>query len=425
MRTVVLSVPPVENGRRCPAVKETATLPWWCDRRLIPEGSGLVLNGAPVADLASSLGTPLYLYSASRVRDRLAGLRESLASVGLDSRIYYAMKANRHPGLLDLIRAERDVGIDACSPREVETAIEAGFRPGEISLTASMLSNRALAALAASRVHVNLDTVSAIRRFGRAAPRGARIGLRVDPGVDAGYAVAASKLSYGRAKLGLPAARLPDALDEAERAGLAVDTLHMHLGWGLQESDAGAFDQALAVLAAQIPKIPDLQVVNIGGGLGARHREDDRPLALDAWAAAVRRRLGGSGLTLACEPGTLLVAAAGVLVVEVNTVNEKDGRTWVGVDAGHNINVYPLHYKIPLEVVHVTRPLDSPARVVTIVGNINEAGDVFAQDVRLPEIREGDLLAFLPAGAYGASMSSDHCLRGNPREFLIDKEGGS
>ena len=113
------------------------------------------------------------------------------------------------------------------------------------------------------------------------------------------------------------------------------------------------------------------------------------------------------------------MATAGVLVAEVNTVETRASGTWVGVDAGHNVNVYAAHYGIPLAIVPVHAPLAESPGPVHVAGNVNEANDVFARDLPLPAVLEGDLLAFWPAGAYGAAMASDHCLRGLPVEVVV------
>jgi diaminopimelate decarboxylase len=89
------------------------------------------------------------------------------------------------------------------------------------------------------------------------------------------------------------------------------------------------------------------------------------------------------------------------------------------VDAGHAVNLYAAHYGLPMEIAHVARPLAPAVSEYSVAGNINESNDVFAEDVWLPELREGDFLALLPAGAYGSSMASDHCLRGGAAEVAL------
>jgi diaminopimelate decarboxylase len=326
------------------------------------------------------------------------------------------MKSNRHG---DVLRAVREAGadIDVCSPREAQRALDHGFAADQISLTASMLSNRDLDALVAMGIHVNLDSRSALRRYGERVPRGTRIGLRFDPAVEVGYA-GARNVSYGNAKFGFAFAAAEEAIAFAEAQGLAVDTVHAHLGWGLQDVAADAFAGVVSQLAAIARRHPGIRTVNVGGGLGAKRREGDSPLPLERWADALRRGFGDLDVAIACEPGTLLVDAAGVLLVEANTVETRGGRTWIGVDAGHNLHVYAAHYALPVRFLSVRDPLGAE-RSYSVAGNINEAGDVFGHELAIPEVREGDLLALYPAGAYGASMSSDHCLRGGAAEVAI------
>lgn len=411
------------SGRRAADLDDevgpASTSPWWFGAPFAcgPEG-GLTFDGRPLAALARAQRTPLYVYSRNTVRAQVAALRRVLTSLETATRMHYALKANRCPAVLEVLRAEGDLGIDACSPREVEAARAAGFRADEISVTACMPANRDLDAFVAAGVHVNLDSLSSIRRYGARAPRGTRIGLRIDCGIEVGYG-SDPKLIYGNGKFGLP----PDAFEEAaavaSAAGLVVNTLHVHCGWGLRMEDGPQMDWIFARMAELARRLPGIEVINVGGGLGARRQGADRPLSLRVWGELLRRHLAPAVRTIACEPGTLLVDRAGVLVVEVNTVERRGGATWIGVDAGHNVNVYMAHYGIPIEIVHLARPLDPVEASYVVAGNINESNDVFSRAALLPQVEEGDLLAFLPAGAYGASMASDHCLRGLPPEVAI------
>ena len=237
----------------------------------------------------------------------------------------------------------------------------------------------------------------------------------LDPGVEVGYGHD-PKVVYGNAKFGFPVADLPAALDSARAAGLVPDVLHMHCGWGLQIGDLAAFDAAMARLEHAVA-VAGVRKVNVGGGLGARQRASDAPLPLADWADVLRRRF--AGLEIHCEPGTFVVAHAGVLLCEVTQVEAKAGVTWVGLDAGHNVNVYAAHYGIPMDLVRLDQPEAPATTVVNVAGNLNEAGDVFARGRALPALGEGDLVALLPAGAYGSAMASDHCMRGEVREVVV------
>ncbi len=391
--------------------------PWWSSPSLTAGPGGLTLDGQPLAEIARAHGTPTYVYSRAHAVRRLGELRAALAGTGRPHRVHYALKANRHPPLVRAL-VEAGADLDACSPREVAYACELGVPASAISFNAGMLSDRDLDAVAAAGCHVTLDSRSALRRYGARVPAGTAVGLRLDPGVETGYCHD-PKVVYGNAKFGFLHADLDDAVAAATAAGLVVDTLHTHCGWGLQADDLPRVDEAFARLATAARRVPTARTINVGGGLGGRQREADAPLALEAWAALLRRHFGALDVTLACEPGTFLVAHAGVLLCEVTQVERKGDTLWVGLDAGHNVNVYAAHYGIPLEIVPVARP-DAPADTPTsVAGNLNEAGDVFARGRLLPRLEEGELVALLPAGAYGATMASDHCMRGWAREVSI------
>lgn len=398
-------------------LRGSVPLPWWHGDELGVAGGALALSGRSVAEFVDP-AVPTYVYSASIVRRRVAELRRAIGAACPAFRMYYAIKANRCRKLVDVIRAERDVGIDASSPREVELALDAGFTPREISVTVSMPASRDLAAFAAHGVHVNLDTRSALRRWAAVAGPGSSVGLRLDPEVAIGYGDS-PRLSYGNSKFGFAIGKAQGAVAYARELGLEVDTLHIHAGWGLQETAAPVLDGIFEHLASIAREVPSVRTINVGGGLCWRQSARDVPLSLESWSSMLRRHFAPLGVTVACESGTYLTASCGVLVAEVNTVERRGSALWLGVNAGHNVNVYAAHYAIPLEIIHVARPLDGILRAYSVAGNINEAIDVFSRSAKLPDVQEGDLLAFYPAGAYGASMASDHCLKGLPAEVMI------
>jgi diaminopimelate decarboxylase len=389
--------------------------PWWAYEALSIGPEGLLLDGQPLSQLAHAHGTPLYAYSRRAALARLARLEAALA--GLPHRVYYALKANRHPPLVRAL-LEAGVGIDVCSPREIAYARDLGAGSHDLSFNAGMLSNRDLDVLSTDGCRVTLDSRSAILRFGERVRPGTHVGLRLDPGVDAGYGHD-PKVVYGNGKFGVRHADLDDVVAAAQAAGLVIDTLHTHCGWGLQVDDRDRVDLAFARLAEAARRVPGVHTVNVGGGLGGRQRAEDTPLELGAWAEMLHRHFGPLGVTVACEPGTFLVAHAGVLIAEVTTVEQKGDIRWVGLDAGHNVNVYAAHYGIPMEIVPIERPDAACNTCTSVAGNLNEAGDVFSRDRMLPQLEEGELVALLPAGAYGATMASDHCLRGWAAEVCV------
>lgn len=385
------------------------------------QSPGLTVDGVDVGALAARLGTPLYVYGRKTLSRRFDELEQAGRHIGRPFEIRFAMKSNRFGPVLDLVRERKTLKVDTCSPREVERALSHGFMPHELSLTAGMLSQRDLALAARYGVKPNLDTFSVIRRWAATPQRQSdRIGLRINPEVSVGWGEE-PKLAYGNSKFGFDQARVLEAAAYAKDLGLVVDEVHMHLGWGLQKSAAPTVLTAFSRLAELAQAIPTVSTVNVGGGLCWRHRASDDPLPLSTWADLVRQALAPlpPHVGVACEPGTYVTSASGVLVVEATTVEPRKSGTWIGVDAGHAVNVFAAHYGIPMIFLPVAEPLRPLTQRVHIGGNINEANDVFARDRAFPEVAEGELLALWPAGGYGASMASDHCLRGQPAEVLV------
>jgi diaminopimelate decarboxylase len=392
--------------------------PWWERPDLRYRDGRLEFGGQDLAAFASA-GSPAYVYRAGRVRENLARLGAALAAAGVSHDFYYAVKANRYGPLLDALRAWGSCGIDACSPAEIRLALAHGFREQEISFTGHAVSDPDLEVLAAlPGVHVNCDSISTIRRLGRHGP-GRRIGLRLNPGLGAGYN---ERLRYAGAKptkFGIYPDRFEEALAAAAAAGLLVDTLHFHVGSGYQGDGLDVLEQVLEGTARLLDAHPEIRRLNVGGGLGVRMTETDVPIGLARWAAIVARHTVPRGLRVAVEPGDYLVKDAGLLLAQVNTVEDKAGTRFVGVNAGLGILNLWAYYGIPCVVAPLRVPPGARRERVTISGNINEAIDLLAEDVDVPALAEGDFVAFLNVGGYGSAAASNHCMRGEYREMLL------
>ena len=397
---------------------DTVRRPWWTRDGLESRGGRLFFAGHDTVALAREHGTPLYLYDPARVVANVGRLQAALGRAGVRHRVYYALKANRHPALLSRLRALGSVGLDVCSPDEVSLALASGWKAGEISYTGTNLSSRDLDRILEAPLVLNLDSLSAIRRVGARAP-GRRIGLRVNPEIGTGYS---EKLTYAGdkpTKFGIYADRFEEALAEAGRHRLEVNGLHFHMGSGWLQGGLPTFLEALRRTAELARLVPGIEYVNVGGGLGVPLQETDRPVDLDAYALGLVQHLGALGVDVSLEPGDFLVKDGALLLVEVVTVEDKAGVRFVGVDCGFNAYCLPSVYHYHQEVV-LCRAADAPpAFRGTVAGHINEAGDLFAEGCPLPEVREGDILAFLHAGGYAASMASYHCARPPATELVV------
>jgi diaminopimelate decarboxylase len=396
---------------------------WWARDDLGFKDGRLHLAGHDLATLAATVEGPLHVYSEARIAANLGRLHAALAEIGAPARVYYAMKANRFEPVLRALARRGLSGVDVCSPAEMDRALACGFAAGDVSFTGTGVSNRDLGRLLAQPdLTINCDTIGMIRRIGERSP-GRAIGIRVNPELGVSYG-GAERLTYAgdaATKFGIYREQWPDALAMARVHDLTITSLHFHVGCGYLTRELEAWDAAVGAGLAFVDDLPDVRTVNVGGGLGLPHRSTDAPLDLSRWAEMLRRRFATRGLTVAVEPGDYIVKDAGVLLLQVTDVERKRDVTFVSVDGGFNLAPEPAYYDLPCEPVACQpRSFDTAAwRPMTVAGNINEALDIWAHAHPMPELREGDRIAFLNAGGYGASMSSNHCMRGEFTEMLL------
>ncbi len=407
---------------------EPSTL-WWQREDLGFNGEGeLTLAGHSLEQLARAHTIPAYFYSADRIRAKLQMVHGALEQVGLPHRIFYAMKANRFAPLLCFIRSTGMAGIDACSPQELLFALACGFDEADISYTATSVSNEDLDILARyPRVLINCDSLSTIRRLGERCP-GREIGLRVNPGKGVGYG-GNQLLQYSGAKttkFGIYREHMAEALAMSAEYELSVVRIHFHVGIGYLPPQLPLWGEVVGDCTWFVDQVPSVRSVNLGGGLGLPHMASDSPLDLEQWAGIIRRHFAPRGVEVCVEPGDFIVKDSGVLVLQVNTVERKQQVDFVGINGGFNLAVEPFFYSMPCEPVpcQIAGGVESAyapdnLREVTIAGNINEALDIWAEQVLLPPLREGGYLAFINAGGYASAMSSNHCMRGQFYERLL------
>ena len=395
---------------------------WWEREDLCYRFGRLHIGGRELEAFVTAAGTPTFVYRAARVRDNLMRLRTALEAHGVEHDVYYAIKANRYAPLVTYLKLLGRCGIDSCSPAELRYARQVGFEEAEISYTGTSVSESDLDCLQRHPgVHINCDSLSTIRRLGKLCP-GRRIGIRVNPELGAGYNEMLRYAGEKATKFGIYRDRFEEAIATARAAGLRVEVLHFHFGSGYLGSALDVLDQVLERVGALLDTHPEIRTLNIGGGLGVRLAEADVAIDLERWAAIVARHVARRGVRVQVEPGDYLVKDAGVLLVRVNTVEDKARTRFVGIDAGLNIQNLAAYYHTPFIVAPLCRVAAAPLERVTIAGNINEAIDLLAEDVELPALAEGDLLALLNVGGYGSSASSNHCMRREFREYLLFDE---
>jgi bifunctional diaminopimelate decarboxylase / aspartate kinase len=364
-------------------------------------------------------GTPVYVYSEEVLRKRASELL-SLASV---DRVYYAVKANPAPRIVELF-AGMGLGFECVSPGELHHVREVAGDGVPLLFTPNFAPRAEYEAGFEAGAAVTLDSLHPLLRWPEIFS-GREIILRIDPGHGRGHhshVVTAGSQS----KFGLPLSEIGQVKELAALHGVRVTGLHAHAGSGIR--DPGNWLEKALFLAELAKGFPDVRSLNLGGGFGIPEKEGQARLdlaGLDSSLSAFRRANPGLGIWV--EPGRYLVAEAGVLLASVTQLKSKGERRYVGTDAGMNSLIRPALYGAWHEISPLSR-LGSPAEIVAdVVGPICESGDVIGRARPLPATEEGDVLLVATAGAYGRSMSSSYNLRPPAREAWLGSEndGGS
>jgi diaminopimelate decarboxylase/aspartate kinase len=362
----------------------------------------------------AQLGTPRYVYDLATVRARA----RELSSIDAIDRRFYAIKANPHPALLRAL-VDEGFGLECVSLGELEHifATVPALEPARVLFTPSFAPRREYEAAFARGVTVTLDNIEALQRWPELF-RGRALWLRIDLGRGEGHH---EKVRTGgaAAKFGLPVSRFDAFVAEARRLGVRITGLHCHLGSGIE--DPAHWRMVYAEVAGLAEAIDSVETIDIGGGLPIAYRDDDPDFDLAGWGAGLAElRAAYPRFALAIEPGRFLVAEAGVLLVGVTQVVEKDGVRRVGCDAGMNALMRPTLYEAHHRIVNLTRIGGSDMLLFDVVGPICESGDVLGQARPLPRATtEGDVLLVADAGAYGMAMANTYNLRALPAEDVI------
>ncbi|MGN6490168.1 MAG: diaminopimelate decarboxylase [Devosia sp.] len=375
-----------------------------------------------VTALAGKVGTPFYVYSAATLRRHVRVMRDAFA--GIDTLIAYAMKANCNQAVLKLL-AREGAGADVVSGGELERAIAAGIPPEKIVFSGVGKTFAEMRrALELGIKCFNLESEPELERLsdvavsmGATAP----VSVRINPDVDAGTH---AKISTGKAenKFGVPFARAHEVYARiAALPGVRAVGVDMHIG--SQITSMLPFDNAFWLLAQLVNDLKadghDIRHVDVGGGLGIPyHHDQEAPPDPIAYAEVVKRHVGKLGVALILEPGRLIVGNAGVLVTRVEYVKE-GAKTFVIVDAAMNDLIRPTLYDAHHDIQPVVHS-NLPQITADVVGPVCETGDFLAQDRRMEGVKEGDLLAVMSAGAYGAVMASTYNSRALVPEVLVD-----
>ncbi len=383
-------------------------------------------EGVPLTQLAKKMGTPLYVYSANTIRERLKAFDKAFGRV--PHTVCYSVKANSNLSILRLL-AKLGCGFDVVSGGELERVLHADRRAVKKVVFSGVgkTAEEMRAALKAGILLFNVESESEFTLLAESAARlkkTARVALRVNPDVSA---ETHPYISTGlhKHKFGVPIQQALGLYAVAAKVKY-LQTAGVSVHIGSQITDVAPFAEAMARVADLIRELRaqghPIKYVDAGGGLGIAYRDENLP-ALPAQAAAYAEALIAPlkdlKLHLLLEPGRSIVAPAGALLTRVLYRKTNNGKRFLIVDAAMNDLIRPSLYQAYHEIVPVCV---TPANmeITDVVGPICETGDFFARDRELPMVEEGALLALLDAGAYGMVLASNYNTRPNPAEVLVD-----
>ena len=387
-------------------------------------GGSLSCGRVSLESLARRFGTPLYVYSAEQMIERLQMFQAALS--GRDHLVCYAVKANSALAILKLL-AGHGAGFDIVSGGELERVLAAAPQAAGkvvfsgVGKTAAEID----LALKAGILQFNVeseDELALLARRARKLKTRARFALRVNPDV---FADTHPYISTGlrEHKFGIDIRRAPALYKSAaSNRWLEAYGISVHIGSQIRSAEPfGAAIERVSKLVAQLRREGiALQAIDAGGGLGIDYHgaNFDAAAKVEEYASALESALGGFKGRLLIEPGRFLVAQAGALVARVLYVKRNGKKTFVITDAAMNDLIRPALYQAYHEIVPV-RPRAGRPRIVDVVGPVCETGDFFARDRKLAPVEPGDLVALLDAGAYGMAQSSNYNTRPRAAEVLV------
>ncbi len=378
-----------------------------------------------ISDLAAAVGTPFYCYSTATLERHYRVFADAFAGMA-GTVVCYSVKANANLGVLATL-ARLGAGMDVVSEGELRRALAVKVAPERIVFSGVGKTRDEMAfALDSGILAFNVELEPELRALSAVAEargRTARIAFRVNPDIDA---KTHHKIATGKAenKFGVPFAEAPSLYALASRLpGIEPTGVHMHIG--SQITELAPFRNAFALLRELVGALRQsgfaIDFVNLGGGLGIPYRSDQPapPLPAD-YANLVKEEVGGLGLTLLFEPGRMIAGNAGILVARVLYVKRGASKMFAIVDAAMNDLLRPTLYDAHHEILPVTEPKPGTPMVVTdVAGPVCETGDYLALARSLPELRAGDLISVMTAGAYGAVLASEYNSRLLVPEVLV------
>jgi diaminopimelate decarboxylase len=309
-------------------------------------------------------------------------------------------------------------GLDTVSIQEVQLGIAAGFAPHEIIFTPNGVSLSEIEEVSKMGVQVNIDNLAVLEQFGTAHPK-VPVCIRINPHIMAG---GNTNISVGHidSKFGISIHQMPHVLRIVKNTNMRINGVHMHTGSDILDIDV--FLHAAEILFDTAMHFKNLEFLDFGSGFKVPYKPGDNETNIEELGEKLSVRFNsfcseyGKELVLAFEPGKFLVSQAGYFLTSVNSVKQTTSTVFAQVNSGFNHLIRPMLYGAKHRIENITNP-KGRERFYSVVGYICET-DTFANNRKIAEINEGDLLCFHNAGAYCFSMASNYNSRFRPAEIL-------
>ena len=367
-------------------------------------------------NIAQEFGSPVYVYDAHKIESQYKRLTSAFSNVK-NLKINYAAKALSNISILKFLK-NLGSGLDTVSIQEVQLGLVAGFKAQNIIFTPNGVSLEEIEEVAKLGVQINIDNLSILEQFGSKHPD-IPVCIRINPHVMAG---GNTNISVGHidSKFGISIHQIPHILRIVENTNMHINGIHMHTGSDILDIDV--FLYASEILFETAKTFKSLEFIDFGSGFKVPYKKGDIETNIEELGKKLTTRFNefcksyGKELTLAFEPGKFLVSEAGFFLAKVNVVKQTTSTVFAQVDSGFNHLIRPMLYGSQHEIINISNP-DGRERFYSVVGYICET-DTFANNRRINEINEGDILAFKNAGAYCFTMASNYNSRFRPAEVL-------
>ncbi len=397
----------------------------------------LLFGGCDTVALAKKYGTPLYVISEEHIRERCREIQRDFLLKYNRTKAFYASKAFLTMKMCRII-SEEGLGLDVVSGGELFTAIKAGFPMEDVIFHGNNKSLEEIELALSNdvgRIAVdNLDELAMIQEAAERLDKKTKILFRISPGIEAGDTHEYIFTGHKDSKFGIPLEQniIKKAIaDVMNSSHMEFMGFHFHVGSQLFRYDSHV--AAVHVLIRLMEYIKNemgvsTQELNIGGGFGIRYVEEDesKPLSffVDAIMESIIQGCENANIDvplIMIEPGRWIVGEAGITLYTIGSIKEIPGiRTYISVDGGMPDNPRPALYQAKYRAVVANKMGQELEKQVTVAGKCCESGDILIENIKLPKIESGDILAVFSTGAYNYSMSSNYNRLPRPAVVLVN-----